>query len=125
MITERVKQTQSGGRALVLLGWVTLAVSVLATAAGTAYSLWLGEGADLLLVAMLSFPIVGALVVSREPVNTVGWILLGVGLAWSLPGLLGIYADYGLSHPGTLPRPDVALALNEPTWVPPIGLMGT
>ncbi|HZJ51313.1 MAG TPA: hypothetical protein VFF07_10840 [Actinomycetota bacterium] len=30
-----------------------------------------------------------------------------------------------MTHPGTLPRPDIALALNEPTWIPPIGLMGT
>jgi len=125
MVAESLEPAQSDKRALVRLGWVTLAVAVLATAAGTAYSLSLGEGADFLLIAMLTFPVVGALVVARQPSNTVGWILLGVGLAWSLPSLLGIYAEYGLSHPGTLPRPDIALALNEPTWVPSIGLMGT
>jgi hypothetical protein len=125
MVAEPREQAQSGGRALVRLGWTTLGICILCTAAGAAYSLWLGEGADLLLVAMLSFPIVGALVVSREPRNAVGWILLGVGLAWSLPSLLGIYAEYGLSHPGTLPRPDIAVAVNEPTWVPSVGLMGT
>ncbi|MDQ3660050.1 MAG: hypothetical protein M3454_03115 [Actinomycetota bacterium] len=116
---------QNGGRGLLLLGWATLVVSVLATAAGAAYSLWSGEGVDIVLIAMLSFPVVGSLVVSREPLNAVGWILLGVGLAWSLPSLVGIYAEYGLSHPGSLPRPDIALALNEPTWVPSVGLMGT
>ena len=125
MVTETVGHPQKDTRPLVLLGWATLTVSVLATAADLSYALWSGEGADLLLVAMLSFPVVGALVVSRQPSNAVGWILLGVGLAWSLPSLLGIYAEYGLSHPGTLPRPDIAVALNEPTWVPPIGLMGT
>lgn len=84
--TQSITDKQRG---LVRLGWATLAVSVLATAAGAAYGLWLGEGVELVLVAMLSFPVVGALVVSREPANTVGWILLGVGLAWALPVLPG------------------------------------
>ncbi len=125
MVAEPVEGAQRDKRGLALLGWMSLGACVLATAAGLAYSLSLGEGVDIVLVAMLSFPVVGALVVSREPLNAVGRILLGVGLAWSLPSLLGIYAEYGLSHPGTLPRPDIAVALNEPTWVPAVGLMGT
>ena len=112
-------------RGLVLWGWATLVVCLLTTSTGLAYSLSLGEGVDFILVVFLAFPVVGALVAARQPHNTVGWILLGVGLAWSVPSLLGIYADYGLSHPGSLPRPDVAVALNEPTWVPAVGLMGT
>ena len=112
-------------RGLVLWGWATLVVCLLTTSTGLAYSLSLGEGVDFILVVFLAFPVVGALVAARQPHNTVGWIMLGVGLAWSVPSLLGIYADYGLSHPGSLPRPDVAVALNEPTWVPAVGLMGT
>jgi hypothetical protein len=77
------------------------------------------------LLIMLPFPVVGALVASRQAGNAVGWILLGVGLGWSLPALLSIYGDYGLAHPGTLPGPEIALALNEPSWVPPVVLMGT
>jgi hypothetical protein len=120
-----IEDTDRNGRKLVVLAWVALGACVLATAADFAYALWLGEGIDIILVLFLSFPVVGGLVLSRQPGSTIGWILLGVGLSWSLPGFLAIYGDYGLAHPGTLPRPDIAVALNEPTWVLPIGLMGT
>jgi hypothetical protein len=52
--------------------------------------------------------------------------MLGVGLVMGLGSLLEIYTYLALDvRPGSLPRPDVALALSEPMWVPPIGLMGT
>ena len=118
-------QTARRGRSAAFTALACLSACVLATVAELVYSLSIEAAPDLFLVAMLAFPFVGALVASRQPSNSVGWILLGVGLAWSLPSLLSVYGDYGLEQPGTLPRPDIAIALYEPTWIPPIGLMGT
>ena len=125
MDTERVEQTQRSERGPVLLAWATLGFSALTTAAGLAYSLWLGEGVDFFLAAGLSFPVLGALVASREPRNAEAWVMLGIGLVFGLFTIIGIYSEYGLAHPGTLPRPDIALALEGPSWVPGIGLIGT
>jgi hypothetical protein len=85
-----------------------------------------GSGVDGFAFASLSFPVVGALIASRQPRNALGWIMLAVGVGWGLAAVLDFYTWYGLEvEPGSLPRPDVALALSEPLWVPLIGLMGT
>jgi hypothetical protein len=69
-------------------------------------------------VVVLSFPLVGLGILVRQPRNRVGWLLTAVGLAWTLPGLLDVYAHWGLVvDPGSLPHPDVAAAINEGTWV--------
>jgi hypothetical protein len=72
------------------------------------------------------FPLVGLLIVRRQPRNTVGWLLLGVGVVWSVGVAADSYARYGLVvSPGSLPGPAVAAAINAAIWVPAIGLMGT
>lgn len=78
-------------------------------------------------LAVLSFPIVGALIASRRPRHAIGWIMLGVGALIGLAEALRIYAYYGLTvRPGTLPGPGFALALEAPLmWVPVLGLSGT
>ena len=77
------------------------------------------------LFAMLPFPIVGIVIASRQPRNSIAWILLGIGLVWALGDAADTYAAYGLTHPGALPGPDVALILGTSSWVPGIGLIGT
>ena len=77
-----------------------------------------------LLVA--SFPLVGLLILRQQPRNTIGWILIAIGLAWGVSGLLDNYAVYGLVvAPGTVPGADIAAALNQGSWAPGFGLMGT
>ena len=78
------------------------------------------------LVVVLMFPLVGLLVVRRHPRNTVGWLLLGVGLVWCVGGATDNYARYGLIvNPGSLPGSAAAAALNGAIWAPALGLMGT
>ncbi|CAN5126845.1 hypothetical protein BH24ACT12_BH24ACT12_24270 [soil metagenome] len=78
------------------------------------------------LLLILIFPLTGALILRRQPRNTIGWLLQGIGLVWGLGGFTDNYARYGLLvNPGSLPRPDIAAALNGGIWVPAIGLMGT
>jgi signal transduction histidine kinase len=75
---------------------------------------------------MFPFPVVGVLISSRHPRNKIGWIFLLIGVAWELAAFLGGYSTFGLvTHPGSLPRPDVTAALTAWLWVPGIGLPGT
>ncbi len=78
------------------------------------------------ITVVLTFPLVGVLILRRQPRNTIGWLLQGIGLIWGLGACTDIYARYGiLVAPGSLPRPDMAAALNAGIWAPAIGLMGT
>jgi hypothetical protein len=75
---------------------------------------------------VLSCPLVGLLILRRQPRNTIGWLLVAVGVAWGMAALAGNYATFGLLvAPGSVPGPDVAAAINEATWAPGIGIMGT
>ena len=78
------------------------------------------------LIVISVFPLVGLLIVRRQPRNTVGWLLLGVGLVWCVGGATENYARYGLAvNPGSLPEPAAAAVINGAIWAPAIGLMGT
>jgi hypothetical protein len=74
-------------------------------------------GELLIFVSFLAFPIVGALIASRQPKNPVGWICLAIGLFWTL-----IFV--GDSIPGSGPYPVTIDALTQATWIPPVGLLG-
>jgi hypothetical protein len=77
-------------------------------------------------LVILVFPVVGLLIVRRQPRNTVGWVLLAIGLVWGLSGLADVYSTYGLVvAPGAVPAAEAVAALNQGAWVPGIGLMGT
>lgn len=80
-------------------------------------------GSDLLAASTFSFALVGAFISFRQPRNRIAWIFLGIGLAWGADGFLSNYLTYGFDHPGSLPRPDVAVALDSWLWIPAIGLI--
>ena len=108
------------------LAWVALGCTACAVVAAIALSLATEAGGDALGIAMLAFPVVGALIASRQPRNAIAWIMIAVGVVWGLIALLDIYARYALIiEPGSLPRPDIAVALSAPSWVLFIGLPGT
>ena len=80
------------------------------------------EGAFVL--TLLTFSVVGVMIATRRPENAIGWLLLGIGLAWSVAN--STYSDYGLLlHPGSLPFAGAVAAVAGNFWVPPIGLSGT
>jgi hypothetical protein len=87
-------------------------------------------GADLSVANMLwellflVFPLVGALIASRQPRNPIGWILLADGLLWMLSDMLDNYSVYGLARPGSVPFPVGIAALSNWLWVPAVGLLG-
>jgi hypothetical protein len=79
-------------------------------------------GRVLSFLPFLAFPLVGALVASRRPRNSVGWILLADGLLWTFGSLLDSYQVYGLAIPGSVPFPVSVYALSQWLWVPSVGL---
>lgn len=75
-----------------------------------------------------SFPLVGIVILSRHAKNVIGWIMLAIGLSWSLgvPGSIGVLTSYGhyLKETGSH-HTDLAAILGGWLWVPAVGLMGT
>jgi signal transduction histidine kinase len=103
-----------------------LGSTVLLVAVAEALSAHFGPGADWFLVFILLFPIVGAVIATRQPEHTMGWLMLGIGGGAALTAILEIYAVTALRvYPGSLPFPGIALALTAGLWVPFIGMVGT
>jgi signal transduction histidine kinase len=108
------------------LVWTVLGCIVLAVVGGQILALQQGKGVDTFELTMLAFPIVGALVASRQPGNAIGRIMLGIGAGEALSVVLSIYILYALEiNPGSLPNRGLALALEAGLWVPFVGLVGT
>lgn len=106
--------------------WVGLGCVGLVILAGQVLGASIGEGVDLTGIGILSFPIVGALIASRQSDNAIGWIMLGIGVVAALSTALAIYAHYALTgSPDILPGGGLTLALDQHLWVPAIGLPGT
>ena len=120
-------------RRLAWCGWWT----VLLGAALRALTLWdqwrrtaTRSGAELVsdyafVLVIVVFPLVGLVILARQPRNRVAWLLEGVGLVWCISWLLDAYAWYGLAiDPGSLPGAGVAAAVNEGMWTWGILVMG-
>jgi signal transduction histidine kinase len=76
----------------------------------------LGPGLAVLTgVLSLTFPTVGALIISRLPANPVGWIFCGVGLLYAVRRFTLAYADYALTENFALPSGEYMAWFS--TWV--------
>ncbi len=72
----------------------------------------------------VGYSTVGAVIVSRHPENTIGWIFCTVGPLWGLVHFSGEYALYTLlAAPGSLPAGETAAWIFSWLWVPSIGLL--
>jgi hypothetical protein len=103
-----------------LLGGIALSRTTRATVPGLAYG---GEAeldsAILSLATVLAFSVVGAVVASRHPRNTIGWIFCTMGLVVGLNTLAGGYAEYCLAS-GSGPRSlgETAAWFSSWSWIP-------
>ncbi len=117
-------------RRLSWAGWWFFVVSLLARVALTAAQEKLSlpgvaEVASFLLV-LVAFPLTGLVILRRQPRNTVGWLLTGIGAVWSLGGYADTWATYGLvTNPGSLPGAAVGGTIANGIWAPALGLTGT
>jgi signal transduction histidine kinase len=67
--------------------------------------------------AAVLYATLGALIVRRAG-NVIGWLLLGIGAGLAIMPLASAYAVLGITHPGTLPAPDLVGLLAECSFVP-------
>ena len=118
-------------KAATRLSWTLVGLSVAALASGVAFHLVSGtdEGTALTVVfgsAMMTFPIVGALIVSRHPGHPIGWLFLAAGLGNALQTLFSGYGNYSLAaDPRRLPGGVVASWLADVIWLPSVAVATT
>ena len=98
-------------RAAAWLAWSLVALSVVLLVGGIALARTMGstapelpygstgdaDSAALLLAIVLTFSVVGAVIASRHPRNTIGWIFCTMGLVAGLGNLASGYAEYWLT----------------------------
>ncbi len=72
----------------------------------------------------VGYSTVGAVVASRMPDNTIGWLFCTIGLIFGVIHFSGEYAMYTLvALPGSLPAGEVAAWIFTWIWVPGLGLI--
>jgi hypothetical protein len=113
------------------IAWSLCGIAVLLAALGVVFSILdrnvpnqdeFGVLFDTLLgTALLAFPVVGALIVSRQPGNSIGWLFCAVGLPFGLSGVAHGWAVHTLfQDPGALPGAEAAAWLADWLFVPPL-----
>jgi hypothetical protein len=84
---------------------------------------WDGPSIAVLPTEAVSFSVVGALIASHRPENTIGWIFLAEGFCYGLLTAGDEYAIYALlTNPGALPLGAEASWLGQWIWAPGLGL---
>jgi signal transduction histidine kinase len=126
--TEDRAATVSSPR-LRLLARVIFGLTILGITAGIWLSI-LDAGAfetDLaFLLSFCLFPIIGYILAIRRPNNAISWLMLGIGAAFGLSALVGSYASYAIhGRVGGYHTGAIALAFDQPMWVPIVGLPAT
>jgi signal transduction histidine kinase len=113
-----------------LLARVVFGLTILGIAAAIWFSI-LDVGTlvveDVVFVASFAlFPIIGYVLAARRPGNAISWLMLGIGATFGVSSFLESYSAYAL-HGGAGGRElgAIALAVNNPTWVPLIVLPAT
>jgi hypothetical protein len=135
-VTERAREQSRGvdgisARVAAWLAWSLCLMSVPLAAASlilallngrTLDDIFLGRGAPPiahLAIIAVSFSVVGALIASQHPKNSIGWIFLAVGFVYGLLSAGEEYAVYALlTNPGTLPLGGEASWLGQWIWAP-------
>jgi hypothetical protein len=111
------------------LAWTFTGLAAI-VAAGVVWLFFAAELDDTYLlfsgVAGLSYPVVGATVLTRRPGHAIGWIFVAIGAGMSLVGLANGYAAYSLTVlPDALLATGVFAWLSGWLWVPSLGLLMT
>ena len=80
----------------------------------------------IILLVSLSLSAVGAAIAFRQPANAIGWVCLGIGLVLVLSFAAEPYGSYGrTTGSAPLPGADFFTWLQNWTWIPAIGTIGT
>lgn len=109
-----------------ILAWLVLTVCVVVIAIAHALAL-IGTGQSNgsweVTASFLAFPAVGALIISRRPKNTVGWIFCAIGLGAATTSFTAGYVSYAVAkHTDTQLATGLADALGNAVWPVNMGL---
>jgi hypothetical protein len=126
MEVETARPGPGRGRAAAWVAWSTVALTVVCT---VLHLTWWTLAADVPGAvdsrgeAGLSIPftLMGALIVTRRPGNTIGWLFCA-GLVFALTGALDAYALYGLAARPGAPLPGATAAAWVSSWSWAVGL---
>ena len=113
---------------LALLAWFLWALSVTFAGLGLLFLFLNGSFEDLLdesvgidATLALAFPTVGAIIASRRPGNTVGWIFCAIGLFGGASIFFTQYGIYTLvTNPDSLPAGVIATWIGTWVWLPSV-----
>jgi hypothetical protein len=116
-----------------LLAWSVWTFSVTFSVAGLVLLLLNGNIEHLLEESLgvdaavgVAFPTVGAVIASRQPGNTVGWIFCLIGLSGGAGVFFAEYSIHALvTSPGSLPAGMAAAWIGTWIWVPSVALTAT
>ena len=60
------------------------------------------------------------MILHSQPRNRIGWLLVAIGVAWTVPAMIDTYATWALAlQPGTVPGGYVAVAVLRAAGCPP------
>jgi hypothetical protein len=91
---------------------------------GTLGEIFIFPGIVTFTILTVPFSVVGALITSHRPENSIGWIFLAEGLCYGLLSAADEYAVYALlTNPGALPWGAEASWLGQWIWAPGLGLI--
>ncbi len=112
-----------------LLARVIFGLTILSIASGIWFSILDAGNVETDLAFLLSFclfPIIGYIMAIRRPDNAISWLMLGIGAAFGLSAFVGSYASYAIhGGVGGYHLGAIALAVDQPVWVPIVGLPAT
>ena len=105
--------------------WVVWTIAILALAAAITFTVLNGfDQDDLLFVPfaaamVLGYSTVGAILASRARGSVIGWLMIGIGMAFALTGVTGEYSTYAFeTDPGSVPFGSFAALLSQVLWLP-------
>jgi signal transduction histidine kinase len=112
----------TGARRATAVAWLSITVLSLAGAVLTVLAwgdLKISDAVSNLYttVAAVLYAMLGTLIVRRAG-NLIGWILIGIGAGTAIMSLASAYAVLGITHPGTLPAPELVGLVAEWMFIP-------
>src|SRR5919106_558695 len=124
MRDDRIRQMRTGSRPTRVLAWI-LATLVGALVLADAWLLYANRGAldadapflfGIFAATSVTYAISGILILRQRSSNPIGWVCLWVAITLIVGLPMTEYGVHALVvDPGSLPRPDLVLALAEPT----------
>jgi signal transduction histidine kinase len=124
-----------GSRRHLLLARLLGGVSFAGVAAGVVLAIAesarpTGAGSDAeqygFLLTFGAFPVIGYVLATRRPENSLGWLLLGLGLVFGLSAFADSFASYAILGEGASAEVGALFAaLAAPTWLPIVVLPAT